>query len=203
MIEGNLLGTALNLFMVHSPTATRDVAVPARHTSTHFLLCIFSPPKCTNNTKWSEGLVSLSISPRPRVDLVISRWVSCLQLPTRVPEMRHKTMHNVRPRWCYCIYKSSPAQPLPFFLPEERHVCAWARCSWVTGSGINVIPCWWLESVDNRDFSKGDQSRLAQDTVGGLVVLPVINTGCYVGAHMLMSPHRGNTGSAISMEEKC
>lgn len=58
-------------------------------------------------------------------------------------------------------------------------------------------------SVDNRDFSKGDQSRLAQDTAGGLVVLPVINTGCYVGARMLMSPHWGNTGSAISMEEKC
>lgn len=43
-----------------------------------------------------------------------------------------------------------------------------ARCSWVTGSGINVIPCWWLKSVGNRDVSKGDQSRLAQDTAGGL-----------------------------------
>lgn len=41
VIEGNLLGTELNLFMVRSPTATRDVSVPACHTSTDFLLCIF------------------------------------------------------------------------------------------------------------------------------------------------------------------
>lgn len=54
--------------------------------------------------------------------------------------------------------------------------------------------------MDNRDFSKGDQSRLAQDTAGGLVV---INTGCLAGAGALMSRHRGNTGSAISIEEKC
>lgn len=32
MIEGNLLGTERNLFMVRSSTATRDVALPARHT---------------------------------------------------------------------------------------------------------------------------------------------------------------------------
>lgn len=42
VIEGNLLGTAPNLFMVRSPTATRDVSVRARRTSTDFLLCIFS-----------------------------------------------------------------------------------------------------------------------------------------------------------------
>lgn len=57
--------------------------------------------------------------------------------------------------------------------------------------------------MDNRDFSEGDQSRLAQDTAGGLVALPVINTGCLTGAGTLMSRHRGDTGSAISMEEKC
>lgn len=43
VIEGNLRGTQLNLFMVRSLTATRDVSAPARHTSTDFLLCIFSP----------------------------------------------------------------------------------------------------------------------------------------------------------------
>lgn len=41
VIEGNLLGTALNLFMVRSPTATRDVSVPACYTSIDFLHCIF------------------------------------------------------------------------------------------------------------------------------------------------------------------
>lgn len=33
-------GTERNLFMVRSPTATRDVSVPACHTSIDFLLCI-------------------------------------------------------------------------------------------------------------------------------------------------------------------
>lgn len=82
----------------------------------------------------------------------------------------------------------------------HKHARVCARCGWVTGSGINVIPCWWLKSVDNGDVSKGDQSRLAQDTAGGLLGLPVINTGCYLGAGTLASPHWGNTGSAISME---
>lgn len=122
-----------------------------------------------------------------------------------------KTMHNVS------LVNVIPfANPHPYDLScspkgihcsELTHTCAHthtcARCSWVTGTGIKVIPCWWLKSVDNRDVSKGDQSRLAQDTARGLVGLPVINTGCYLGAGSLTSPHWGNTGSAISMEEKC
>lgn len=64
---------------------------------------------------------------------------------------------------------------------------------------MDVVPG-WLESADNWDVSKGDQCRLAQDTPGGLVGLPVINTSYYQGAGKLTSPHWGSAGSAISME---
>ena len=144
------------------------------------------------------------LSSYPRGDPVIS-WSPLHHTP--VSEM--KTMHNVRPVDVIAFTNLHPRKPLPFSLyPRGEHMLAnlhththsCARCGWVTGSGINVIPCWWLKSVDNRDVSKGDQSRLAQDTAGGLFGLPVINTGCYLGVGTLTSPRWGNTGSAISME---
>lgn len=178
---------------------------PATHPQ---ISCSASFPECTNNTKWSEGVVAVSYIPIHAENLVISEWVSCLC--SVYQSLKWRQCINVRLVKFYCIYKSSSPHPFSHFsLPPKRihmlatlhthtHVRAW--CSWVTGSGINVIPCWWLKSVDNRDVSKGDQSRLAQDTAGGLVGFTVINTGCYLGVGTLTSPHWGNTGSPISME---
>lgn len=75
MIEGNLLGTALNLFMVHSPTSNGYARL--HPTAAHpQISCSTSVPECTNNTKWSAGFLFFY----EYRDLEICLWASCLRL---------------------------------------------------------------------------------------------------------------------------
>lgn len=144
MIEGNLLGTALNLFMVRSPTATRDAAAPACRTSAYFLLCIFFPRNAQITLNDPRDLSHcLFLSTHPCMDPVISWRMSCVCFPRTSgwnETLRQRSVWSPPHVTAFTNLHLCNLMAVPS--PEGAH----GRCSQIAGSWINVIPCWWPES---------------------------------------------------------
>lgn len=118
------------------------------------------------------------------------------------PTLEKKTMHNLNQE---SVITCTIFFHLPIFYllvsPQgntcvNKPVCSNVSVHSAPGSqevALELIPCWWLKAVDNRNACKGDQSRLAQDTAEGMLELFVISKDCYLGSGMLRGGTHGQT----------